>query len=63
MVVALFVIIGIAVVDRIFYTTFAFMNRAAVNKKLNINAPLINSDLSVVIAEGREIENSQPLAM
>jgi len=28
MVVALFVMIGIAVVDRIFYTTFAFMNRA-----------------------------------
>ena len=42
MVVALFVMIGIAVIDRIFYTAFAFMNRAAVNKKLKIDAPLIS---------------------
>jgi glycosylphosphatidylinositol transamidase (GPIT) subunit GPI8 len=42
MVVALFVMIGIAVVDRILYTTFAFMNRASVNKKLKIDAPLLD---------------------
>ena len=55
MVVALFIMIGIAVVDRIFYTTFAFMNRTAVNKKLKIDAPLMDS--SVVMVEGRELEN------
>ena len=55
MVVALFIMIGIAVVDRIFYTTFAFMNRASVNKKLKIDAPLMDS--SVIMAEGREIDN------
>lgn len=52
MVVALFIMIGIAVVDRIFYTTFAFMNRAVVNKKLNIDAPLM--DASVLMIEGRD---------
>ena len=51
MVVALFVMIGIAVVDRIFYTTFAFMNRVTVNKKLNIDSPLIPSDNSMVVVE------------
>jgi len=59
MVVALFVIIGIAVVDRIFYTTFAFMNRSAVNKKLNIDAPLMNQETtSVIIVDGREFDSS-----
>jgi len=51
MVVALFVLIGIAVVDRIFYTTFAFFNRKAVNKRLNIDAPLMSQDSSVIMVE------------
>lgn len=51
MVVALFVMIGIAVVDRIFYTTFAFMNRVTVNKKLNIDSPLLPADTSMVVVE------------
>jgi glycosylphosphatidylinositol transamidase (GPIT) subunit GPI8 len=41
MVVALFVIIGLAIIDRIFYSSFAFLNRINVNKKLNIDGPLI----------------------
>lgn len=57
MVVALFVMIGIAVVDRIFYTTFAFMNRVTVNKKLNIDSPLIPSATSVVVVEAGRSES------
>ena len=49
MVVALFVIIAVAVIDRIFYTTFAFFNRAAVNKLLKIDAPLVNSDTTSMV--------------
>jgi len=48
MVVALFVVIGIAVIDRIFYTTFAFYSRVAVNKRLNIDAPLLSNDQSMI---------------
>lgn len=53
MVVALFVIIGLAIIDRIFYSSFAFLNRITVNKKLNIDGPLIES-AAVGQANGRE---------
>jgi|LauGreDrversion4_2_1035121.scaffolds.fasta_scaffold1323377_1 hypothetical protein len=53
MVVALFVIIGLAIIDRIFYSSFAFLNRITVNKKLNIDGPLIES-AAVGMANSRD---------
>ena len=53
MVVALFVIIGLAIIDRIFYSSFAFLNRINVNKKLNIDGPLIEPTV-LAPANGRD---------
>lgn len=46
MVLALFVMIGIMVVDRILYSNQSFMSRKAVSQKLDIDAPLISNDNS-----------------
>ena len=44
MVLALFVMIGIAVVDRILYSTYTFMSRKAVDDVLGTNKPLNPTD-------------------
>lgn len=44
MVLALFVMIGIMVVDRILYSSYAFISRKEASKKLNTDAPLISND-------------------
>jgi hypothetical protein len=41
MVLALFVMIGIMVVDRILYSNWSFMSRQAAARKLDTDAPLI----------------------
>lgn len=44
MVLALFVLIGIMVVDRVLYSSHAFISRKAVAEKLDTDSPLITSD-------------------
>jgi hypothetical protein len=44
MVISLFVMIGIMVVDRILYSSYAFVSRKTVSEKLDTDAPLISND-------------------
>ena len=44
MVLALFVLIGIMVVDRILYSSYAFSSRKAESKRLDTDSPLVSND-------------------
>lgn len=41
LVIALMVMIGITVIDRILYSTYAFTSRQAIAERLNTDAPLM----------------------
>lgn len=46
MILALFVMIGIMVLDRILYSSYAFTSRLETSKRLGLDAPLTLSDPS-----------------
>jgi hypothetical protein len=58
MVLALFVMIGITVVDRILYSSWSFMSRKAATKKLDTDAPVITNDNS---SDGRSANSGERL--